>query len=341
MKQYLLPEAGGFYKANLHSHSRYSDGNLTPSEMKALYKSHGYSVLAITDHELLLAHNDLTDDDFLMLTAYECAICDDDNPSPNTRGNCHLNFFARDPNNTKLLQFSHGCSTAYNRHGLVDVDRLEYHTLRERSDYCPETVQNFLRDAEKYGFLATYNHPTWSNEDKDFFNKFDGFFAMEIVNNASFGDALWPYNVHEYDQMLRAGKRVGCVATDDNHNHYPEGDPRCDSFGGFTMIKAPSLTYDNIITALERGDYYASTGPEIYEISYEDGVVYVKTSPAASVTLSTNGRRGRIAYGTPDKPLTEAALKIPSCDPTYFRITVNDGKGKFAFSRGYFTDELK
>ena len=34
MKQYLLPEEGQFYKANMHVHTTYSDGILTPEEVK-------------------------------------------------------------------------------------------------------------------------------------------------------------------------------------------------------------------------------------------------------------------------------------------------------------------
>ena len=34
MKRWLLPEEGSFYKANLHCHSTYSDGQLTPEELK-------------------------------------------------------------------------------------------------------------------------------------------------------------------------------------------------------------------------------------------------------------------------------------------------------------------
>ena len=71
MKKYLLPETGHFYKANLHAHSTISDGTLTPEEMKAAYKAHGYSVLSITDHDLMVPHHDLTDPDFLMLTGFE------------------------------------------------------------------------------------------------------------------------------------------------------------------------------------------------------------------------------------------------------------------------------
>ncbi len=33
MKKYLLPEGGSFYKANLHCHSTYSDGEYSPAEI--------------------------------------------------------------------------------------------------------------------------------------------------------------------------------------------------------------------------------------------------------------------------------------------------------------------
>ena len=35
------------YKANLHSHSNLSDGELTPEQLKEAYKSHGYSILSM------------------------------------------------------------------------------------------------------------------------------------------------------------------------------------------------------------------------------------------------------------------------------------------------------
>ena len=38
------------YKANLHTHSTLSDGEFPPQEVIRLYREHGYSVLAFTDH---------------------------------------------------------------------------------------------------------------------------------------------------------------------------------------------------------------------------------------------------------------------------------------------------
>ena len=56
MKKYLLPHDRNWYRANMHCHSTCSDGHLTPEQLKEAYKGHGYSILAITDHEILLDH---------------------------------------------------------------------------------------------------------------------------------------------------------------------------------------------------------------------------------------------------------------------------------------------
>lgn len=77
MRKYLISEKGKFYKANLHCHSTVSDGRNTPEELRDYYKAHGYQILALTDHELLVDHSDLNAEDFLMFTGYEYAIVDD------------------------------------------------------------------------------------------------------------------------------------------------------------------------------------------------------------------------------------------------------------------------
>ena len=76
MRKYLLPEKGEFYQANLHLHSKISDGALTPEEWKAQYMARGYSILAYTDHDTFVTHNDLTDEHFLALNGYELGLMD-------------------------------------------------------------------------------------------------------------------------------------------------------------------------------------------------------------------------------------------------------------------------
>ena len=64
--QILLPETG-LYKANLHCHTTVSDGRLTPEEIKELYMSEGYSIVAYTDHREYVWHKELDDENFLAL----------------------------------------------------------------------------------------------------------------------------------------------------------------------------------------------------------------------------------------------------------------------------------
>ena len=67
----LLPEVPRYFKANLHTHSTISDGQLSPAEIKQAYKDLGYQILAITDHNIIADHSDMNEPDFLMLTGVE------------------------------------------------------------------------------------------------------------------------------------------------------------------------------------------------------------------------------------------------------------------------------
>ena len=95
----LLPTASHLYKACLHTHSKVSDGDFTPEEIKRRYQALGYSVVAFTDHEVLRRHDELADDSFLPLAGLENAFWshrfDRHEPEPHDR--VHLNLLATRP----------------------------------------------------------------------------------------------------------------------------------------------------------------------------------------------------------------------------------------------------
>ena len=70
MKYLISPEVKQ-YKANLHCHTTLSDGQFTPLEIKKLYQKNGYSIVAFSDHEKLIPHPELEDENFIPLTAVE------------------------------------------------------------------------------------------------------------------------------------------------------------------------------------------------------------------------------------------------------------------------------
>lgn len=338
MKKILLPEDGNYYKANLHSHTNVTDGNLSPQELAQAYYERGYSVLAITDHEILVDHSDLNRPGFLTLTSYEVGFKEADG-IPARKKVCHLNLYAKDPHNVRQIWHNPVYCTLVNPRTLIDDVRYVGRCDAERV-YDVEEMNAFIREAKENGFIVCFNHPTWSLAEKEDYANFKGLFAMEIYNTGSaVENGLFEYNANVYDAMLRSGQRISCVAADDCHDAYPFDHPKNDSFGGFCMICAPELSYDAIIRALEQGDFYASCGPLIKALWVEDSTVHVRSSEARAITLTTQGRRAASARAGRGESICEAAFPLKSEDG-YFRVEVTDWEGQRANSRAYFLDEL-
>ena len=339
MRKYLIPNTGKFYKANLHSHTTFSDGTLTPEQAKEHYLSLGYSVIAFTDHDLMVCQNHLTDDNFVALNGFEVEFWEKDRPAKSWgfRHQCHLNFIALDQDND-IQPFWHRSKYIIGNNHLRHLgkfDENEPDFERWYDEYC---ISRMMREGREKGFFVTYNHPGWSREDYSLYSKYKGMNAIEIMNgaiNSGFND----YAIRPYDDILRGGEKILAIAGDDNHNRKPLDSPYSDSGVCWTMIKAEKLTYKAITDALLSGHLYSSEGPEIYELYYEDGIVTIKCSPAQKITVSRQSRKAGIKL-MEDNPLTEASFDVSKTKDGYFRITVEGLDGKQAFTNAYFLEDI-
>ena len=334
MKKYLISNEGQFYKANLHCHTTFSDGKLTPAEVKELYKSLGYSIVAYTDHGIFITHDELTDENFLSLHGCEYDVCDDDPPTWAQKRNCHFCAIAIDPE-TIIQPFWHRTRYLYRNRELVKFDESKPDYDKYFTGECITEMMTGLRDA---GFFVTYNHPVWSLEHYPEYMGYSGMHALEMFNGGCLVNGYDDYNPHVYDDLLMSGKKIYCIGADDNHNYVPLSSRYNDSGVAFTMIKAKSLEYREVMRALLAGDVYASEGPIINELYYEDGYVHIKTEPADRIFISYDIREAKIAYGEKEF-ITEASFKIPT-NAKYFRITVVDKCGKHACTNGYFLEDF-
>lgn len=337
MRKYLLPKGGNFYKVNLHCHSTFSDGKRTPEELKEEYMAHGYSAVAFTDHNVFIPHNELTDESFVALNGFELDINQGDKYSP-TNKCCHICYVALSPDTENIVCWHRekfvGNSSKAHRH-LVKFDESlpDYERV-----YTPECISDMMQKGREGGFFVTYNHPVWSMENYGDYIRYNGMHAFEICNYGCEVEGYPEYNPKIYDEFLRAGKRIYCVSTDDNHNARPCDHPQYDSFGGWVCVKADSLTYENITDGLMKGNFYASRGPEIYELWCKEGKVHIKCSPAAKIEAYYGVRRGRVCMAAPGETITEAEFEI-SEDFKYFRLCVTDQRGKTADTQAYFLGE--
>ena len=337
MKKILLDGNLNRYKANLHCHTDVSDGKLTPLEVKKLYKKHGYSIVAYTDHDVMIAHDELNDDGFLALHGYEMEIGEEVKEDISHK-TCHICLIQRDPDNMKQVcwhreKYLFGNAPKYKDQVKFDESLPDYE--RVHTGAC---ISEMMKTARDNGFFVTYNHPVWSLENREDYLNYHGMHAMEICNYGCFIEGYEEYNPDIYDEMLINGEHIFCIGTDDNHNMRPEGHRGSDSCGAFTVIFAKDLTYKSITDALFAGNFYASRGPEIYSLYYEDGRVYLKCSAAARIYSTTNRRR-RWNYFQENEPLTEVSFRVHDLDK-YLRITVEDEFGRRANTIAYWRDDL-
>lgn len=340
LRRYLLPENGQFYKANLHCHSTFSDGHLTPQQIKEEYMAHGYSIVAFTDHDILIPHPELRDENFLPLNGMELELHEEHGDRSWVHiKDCHMCFIALEPDNlvqpcyhrTKYL-----LNNAVNYRDQIQFDENEPDYERV---YTPECVSDMMRRGREAGFFVTYNHPTWSYERYTDYIGYHGMHAMEIYNHSAYRSGHQEYNPRVYEDFLQTGRRLFVISADDNHNCSDPESPYWDSCGGFTMIKADNLDYRIITKALEAGSFYASQGPEIKALWFEDGEVHITCSPAKRIVCTTGTRHRQAKNTNPGEFLTEAIFEIQPED-IYIRLTVTDAAGNCADTNGYFLEDF-
>lgn len=335
---HLLPAVEQFYKANLHTHTNISDGVFSPEEVKDAYKAKGYSIMAYTDHEVCIPHPELNDAEFLALTGYEMAIncsC----PNRVDQKTYHLCMIAKDPANA--------CHVCYDPDYMFKVncgnytDQLEIRSEMKRT-YSLECANEAIRQANEAGYLVTYNHPNWSLQTQEDYMGLRGLWGIEVYNTTCKMLGYEDCDPHVFEELLRGGTMLYPVAADDFHR------PNL-WFGGWVMVGAESLEYGAVIRALERGDCYASTGPEISSLTLQNGVLRIKCSPAAQITVNSACRRAFVKLAETAEGLTEAEIDLHDWyfepmagvpENAWFRVTVYGTDGNKAYTRAFTREEV-
>jgi len=308
-------------------------------EVKEIYKALGYSIVAYTDHDILISHDDLCDEEFLALHGFEMEINQYSDSFPKNSKTCHICFIGIDPENMTQPLWHRSKYLFANAPKMRSEVKFDNTLPDYERVYSSEGITEIMNKGREAGFFITYNHPAWSQESYPEYMGYSGMCALEILNGSCNVFGYDDCNQKVYDDILKSGKRIFCVGGDDNHNVNPLDSRKSDSGKAYTVIMSPTLEYKDVTAALVNGDCYASEGPEIKELWYEDGKVHIKTSAADAIYLNTGVRFAQSKFSENDVPLTEASFTVID-ESVYFRLTVVDKFGRRAFTNAYFLDEL-
>src|SRR5690606_8154787 len=126
-----------------------------------------------------------------------------------------------------------------------------------------------------------------------------------MVNN--FGGGGIDGTEAAWDAILSSGVILYGIAVDDAHHFKDLGNPRLAGPGrGWIMVRAPELTSRAVLAAMERGEFYASTGVELtdYEASSTAMTVTVKKDAFAKYRIQFIGQGGKVLHEALDSPAT-------------------------------------
>jgi len=281
-----------------------SDGDSTPDDVVRWYRERDYQFLVLTDHNYLTSVDGLNavhgaDEKFLVIKGEEVTDRFGDKP-------IHINGL--DP--SRFVAPTGGTSVLDMMQRMVDAIREARGVPSiNHPNYGWAISPEELRQLQRTRLFEVFNgHPT--------------------VNNLGGGGV--PGLEETWDRILSSGKMLYGVAVDDAHYFKRPEDPTVPRPGkGWVFIRSSRLEARALVEALERGDFYSSTGVQMQtvEASAASLTLAVKTETASKYRIQFIGRQGRVL----SEVATPTATYTFIGDEGYVRAKVLESNGKTAW----------
>lgn len=330
-------QAPAWYKGNLHTHSYWSDGNQFPEVILQQYRERGYDFVALSDHNVLATTErwvmvSTTPNGEPSLAEYRRVFGDDwVEQRRDTAGSLQVRLKRFDeyagrvsePGRFLVIQ-SEEISDRFDSRPLhVNATNVAEPIPPQGgasvADVLQRNIDAVLEQRRVTGrpMVPHVNHPNygWAVTAEDlmdlegerFFEIYNG---HPLVHNT--GDSLHPSIERIWDLVLthRLTRGLGMVygvAVDDAH-HYAQMDAtRANPARGWIMARAAALTPDDIITAMEAGEFYASTGVTLADIVPSPDGLALRIGGEPGVTYVTAFIGTRVGFDTAARALPDVA----------------------------------
>ena len=299
-----IAQCDEWFRGNIHTHTSLSvTGGSSPDIVAQWYHDHNYNFLVLSNHNLFMDPNNTiskkyNEKKFILIPGQEIS------------GHQTIHLTA------------------------INVDRIIPWDFNHPNKSI--IIQNHVDEIIKAGGHAILNHPNYRNavtfEDllpvKRLY-MFELFNGHPAINN--YGGGKFQSTENMWDQLLTSGKIIYGVSSDDAR-HFQEIAPDKSNPGyGWVMVQASKLDPGEIVKAMVRGDFYASTGVflkacdkslDVYTIEIDD----IKTQ----AVLSSHNRKGKqVIHG-------KAGYKIEFIGPNGIRLKEVEGlNGSYTINNSY------
>lgn len=295
-----------WYKGSLHNHTNRSDGDSEPETVADWYRRNGYDFIVFTDHNVITDLPAANTDSFLVIPGEEVTLRINEEATA-----IHLNAL-----------------------GITET------VMPVQGRDVVSTLQANVDAIVRAEGIAVINHPnyTWAFDHRHLV-QVTGALLLEIQNLHpvvnSYGGAGRPSCEEIWAHLLDAGQRIFGIATDDSHKFQGDFTPREGNPGrGWVMVRAARLDQAAVLSALRRGDFYASTGVVIEDMAADQNKVrlHVKQDRDFVYTVRFIGKGQRVlkeSYET-------LAEYHPAIEDGYVRAVVECSSGAKAWTQPTF-----
>lgn len=295
-----------WYKGNTHTHTLNSDGDSSPDEVVRWYRENGYNFLVLTDHNFLTSVDGLNalhgaNEQFIVIKGEEVT-----------------DKFESKPIHVNGLDVSRKVDPQGGK-SVVDTLQRNVDAVRAAAGVPHINHPNF-----EWAITADDLKQVQNNKLFEIFN------GHHRVNNLGGGGV--PGLEEVWDVILSSGKLLYGIAVDDAHTFkQPWNKDSAQPGRGWVVVRAERLATAAILAALERGDFYASTGVELadYQVNEKEITVRIKELGVTKYRVLFIGRGGSILKEVTVNP----AVYEFRGDETYVRAKIIDSNGKFGWTQ--------
>ena len=300
-----------WHKGNLHTHSLWSDGDDFPEMIIQWYKDNDYQFIALSDH------NTIGDSEFWYeirerevknktLEKYQNRFGDwvetkMDSGKTLVRLKTFEEFRSKlqVPDSFLVIKSEEVTSSFEKKPIHINVSNIVEKIDPIRGTSVLDVMQRTLdavheqRKRLKTPMFAHINHPNFgygiSADDlkqlngERFFEVYNGHPAVNNEGDDMHIDTetMWDLvNIH----YLNKGKPLLFgIATDDSHRYHSFSSEDSNTGRGWVMVNCKKLATEDIISAMEKGDFYASTGVHLKKLFTDKKQIEIEVDPEFGV----------------------------------------------------------
>lgn len=312
-QQEKTPESKWF-KGNLHTHSYWSDGDEFPEEIMDWYKSNNYQFIALSDHNVLAKGIKwiTVPDDSIYQHAFKNYLekygSDWVNYKTDSLNQTRVRLKTLDqyrgryeePGEFLIIQSEEITDQFEDKPLHMNATNIQKHIHPKGGNSVVEVLQNNIdqvieqREELNTPMMVHINHPNfgWAITLEDmialnnerFFEVYNGHPAVHNMGDSTHmsTERMWDLINIAYlanDKPLMFG-----IATDDSHHYHVRGSQWSNAGRGWVMVQADSLHPENLIEAMELGNFYASTGVELNKISHDERQLSIEVKKEKDIT---------------------------------------------------------